>query len=198
MITALKHNENIMHKSTLHGINYVAPIIVALAGTLWSYAAMTVGGSTFSIGVGVVLLSYAIYSILNIHSYSMYVTNLRVIIEHGVISKNCKEMPIEKLQNVSYSVSLLGSLLGYGKLTIDSAATKGEIKLTVEKPKLLKEQVSNSFQRRNSFDNTLFGDEPTRKSDIYEELEKLDTLRNKGIITEDEFSDSKRRLLAKV
>jgi len=53
-----------------------------------------------------------------------------------------KETPIDRIQNITYMQSVLGRILGFGDVRIQTAATSGAVVYSfVEKPKLLKDSV---------------------------------------------------------
>jgi uncharacterized membrane protein YdbT with pleckstrin-like domain len=54
-------------------------------------------------------------------------TNRRIITRRGIISKQGRDMPLSKVQNVSFDVSVMGRILNYGALKIDSANTEGDL-----------------------------------------------------------------------
>jgi len=71
------------------------------------------------------------------------VTNLRVIDEKGIFSLFSKESPLEKINNLSYFQSLLGRILRYGDVEIQTAAEDGAtIYKKVTNPKLLKDTIA--------------------------------------------------------
>jgi membrane protein YdbS with pleckstrin-like domain len=71
------------------------------------------------------------------------VTNLRVIDEKGIISLFSKESPLEKINNLSYYQSLLGRILHYGDVEIQTAAEDGAtIYKKVTNPRLLKDTIA--------------------------------------------------------
>ncbi len=73
------------------------------------------------------------------------VTNYRVIDEFGVFSINSKESPIDKINNVSYQQSLLGRIMGFGDVQIQTAAEMGETSYTnISRPQQLKEALSDA------------------------------------------------------
>lgn len=49
-------------------------------------------------------------------------TNRRIIIRSGLVSRQGRDMPLSKVNNVSFDVSFFGRILNYGRLTIDSAS----------------------------------------------------------------------------
>jgi len=70
------------------------------------------------------------------------ITSQRVIDEAGVLSVRVVDSPLDKIHNVSCSQSLLGRVLGYGTLNIQTAAEAGST--TIEKvvrPMEMKEAI---------------------------------------------------------
>lgn len=49
------------------------------------------------------------------------ITNRRIIIREGLVARQGSDIPLSKVQNVSFSVSILGRMLNYGRLSIESA-----------------------------------------------------------------------------
>ena len=89
-----------------------------------------------------------IYFVFKYYSWKFdlwVVTNYRVIDEFGVISINSKESPIDKINNVSYQQSLLGRIMGFGDVQIQTAAEMGETSYAnISRPQQLKEALSNA------------------------------------------------------
>lgn len=89
-----------------------------------------------------------IYFIFKYYSWKFdiwVVTNYRVIDEFGVFSISSKESPIDKINNVSYQQSLLGRLMGFGDVQIQTAAEMGETSYAnISRPQQLKEALSNA------------------------------------------------------
>ena len=89
-----------------------------------------------------------IYFVFKYYSWKFdlwVVTNYRVIDEFGVFSINSKESPIDKINNVSYQQSLLGRIMGFGDVQIQTAAEMGETSYSnISRPQKLKEALSNA------------------------------------------------------
>jgi uncharacterized membrane protein YdbT with pleckstrin-like domain len=78
------------------------------------------------------------------------VTNLRVIDEKGVFNRYTKESPLGKINNLTYSQSLLGRILGYGEVEIQTAAEDGAtIYRMVKNPLLLKDTIARCRDELN-------------------------------------------------
>jgi membrane protein YdbS with pleckstrin-like domain len=72
------------------------------------------------------------------------VTNLRVVDEQGIFRHYSKESPLDKINNLSYSQSLLGRAMNFGDVEIQTAAEDGAtIYRKVSKPKQLKETIAH-------------------------------------------------------
>lgn len=77
------------------------------------------------------------------------VTNQRVIDERGIFSLYSMESPLDKITNVSVSLSLLGRILGYGVVQIQTAAEAGlteEVKIM--SPRAFREAI---FEQREAY-----------------------------------------------
>jgi uncharacterized membrane protein YdbT with pleckstrin-like domain len=48
-------------------------------------------------------------------------TDRRIIVRAGIITRTGKDMPLAKVNNVSFSVPMMGRVLNYGELVIQSA-----------------------------------------------------------------------------
>lgn len=133
------------------------------------------------------------------------VTNLRVIDEKGLFNRKSKESPLDKINNISYSQSILGRLFNYGEVQIQTAAEKGSSKYKyVEFPEILKDtiiscqdELNNKLvnKQKKKKSNSSKKKEKNEKTDITKEIQKLYDLKEKGIISEEEFVKGKEKLL---
>ena len=72
------------------------------------------------------------------------VTNLRVIDEQGIFRRYSKESPLDKINNLSYDQSLIGRIMNFGDVEIQTAAEEGAtIYRKVARPKKLKETIAH-------------------------------------------------------
>lgn len=71
-------------------------------------------------------LGIAIFGVLAPYlrwSSTQYVfTDRRIIIRRGILTKQGRDMPLSKVNNVSFEVPLLGRVLNYGRISIESAS----------------------------------------------------------------------------
>jgi uncharacterized membrane protein YdbT with pleckstrin-like domain len=205
MKTQLKKNEKVILTIRKHWFVLLKPIlwtlillVVAMAGYNSEFR------NFFLIGAGLTVVWF-IYRILDRNTNLWAVTNVRIIDEYGVFSNNSKETPLDKINNVSYGQSLLGRIINYGHVQIQSAAESGTtIHKMVERPKNLKDTITQYQERykqeqikeqARSLAKAVGGQKASFKIDISEELTKLHDLKEKGIITEEDFQKRKEKIL---
>ena len=92
----------------------------------WSW---TEGNAIESIGRPVILVAGLIIVLLWVVRPFLYwvttqyvFTNRRIITRAGLVSKKGRDMPLAKVNNVSFEVGVLGRFLNYGRLEITSAS----------------------------------------------------------------------------
>lgn len=76
------------------------------------------------------------------------VTNLRVIDEEGIFTLESKESPMEKINNISYRQTILGRILNYGEVEIQTAAMDGATLYTmITNPKKLEDTIAKAREK---------------------------------------------------
>jgi uncharacterized membrane protein YdbT with pleckstrin-like domain len=58
------------------------------------------------------------------------VTNRRVLVRNGVMARNGRDVPLTRVNDVSFSRSIVERMFGSGTLTIESAGDRGQVVLT--------------------------------------------------------------------
>ncbi|MCX6268065.1 MAG: PH domain-containing protein [Bacteroidetes bacterium] len=201
MRTKLKNEETVVLVIRPHWFTLVWPSLFAVAGII---AGVWIGGYGYIIPL--VILLYLWYAIVQRNCNLWAVTTLRVIDESGVFSYNSKESPLDKINNVPYEQSLWGRMFGYGNVQIQTAAEIGStVYYLVEKPKELKDTItrmqeeykrSQILSQAQELAKAIASETHQRsQTDVAAEIEKLFALKQKGIVTEEEFTARKKKLL---
>jgi uncharacterized membrane protein YdbT with pleckstrin-like domain len=149
---------------------------------------------------------YATIKILERQCNIWAVTNLRVIDESGLLTHYAIESPLDKINNVSFTQTLWGRTMGYGNVMIQTAADHGATTYVgVENPHVLKDTITTMQEeykksRANSFEEKFLGAlSNTRQKDnttsYSVELEKIFELKQKGVLTEEEYNKLKAKIL---
>jgi uncharacterized membrane protein YdbT with pleckstrin-like domain len=127
-------------------------------------------------------------------STSFVLTDSRVVYRTGVLSRHGREIPLDRLNDISVHQTILERLVGSGRLFVESAGQMGEeafigVPHCVAVQKAIYQQLEQS--RRQLADQAA-GRLPLT---VPEQLEKLDELCRRGVITRAEFDTEKDRLL---
>ncbi|MBA4319047.1 MAG: hypothetical protein C0412_11670 [Flavobacterium sp.] len=158
MRTRLKENESVLFTTRPHWYFLLFPFlisIVILIASLILYA---------DVGYPFLILLIIITGISLFLAFKYYermldiwvVTTLRLIDESGVFTVRVKESPLDKINNVSYSQSLLGRMLGFGDVEIQTAAEMGAtIYKGLGSPKELNSALTSA--QENYKQNLVFG-----------------------------------------
>lgn len=200
MKTQLKSEEKLVLVIRPHWLTLGIPFLITIAGSI---TGVLIG--SYGLIAVLVLLGYFFYKIFERNNNIWAVTNLRVIDEFGVISNNTKESPIDKINNVTYRQSFWGKIFGFGDVQIQTAAEIGTTTYTtVENPRKLKDTIT---QMQEEYKQTQIKKQATELAqaistgqqsstvDVASEIEKLFDLKQRGILTEEEFNSRKAKIL---
>jgi len=91
-----------------------------------------------------VLLRWAVWPFLRWWTTTYAITDRRLVIRTGVFSRSGHDMPLSRLNDVSFSHGVIGRMLGFGTLVVESAGERGQLVLD-EVPKV--EQVQRTLYR---------------------------------------------------
>jgi uncharacterized membrane protein YdbT with pleckstrin-like domain len=120
----LKPNEKIILETKIH---WIAIVFTAL----WSW---------------ILLFIPLIYMVLVYLTTEFAVTNQRIVIKYGIISKNVDEAPLDKIQNISLRQSFIGRIFDYGTIVVQTGATFGRDNFTyIMNPNKLRKTVSEQM-----------------------------------------------------
>jgi uncharacterized membrane protein YdbT with pleckstrin-like domain len=137
----LSDGENVVFEMRPHWRALVVPIAVLLAVVaglvfLASRIGEWLGGDGAVASVSqwaVVIIALFLIGVFVIRPFLYWITtqyvftNRRIIVRSGLVARHGRDMPLSKVNNVSFDVSVAGRLLNYGTLTVDSASDEALI-----------------------------------------------------------------------
>lgn len=116
-------------------------------------------------------------------------TNERVITRHGVVAKHSKEIPLETINDVTFAQRVLERIIGAGDLIIESAGESGQNRFAdIRAPEQVQLEIYRAAEARKGIGRS-------GGPSLADELAKLADLRDKGVLTDEEFQVRKRKLL---
>lgn len=153
----------------------------------------------------VLLIAYPIRAVLAWVTSHFVVTTDRVIHRSGWLAKRSMEMPLERINDVTFTQSVLERLVGAGSLRIQSGSEYGQNHFRdIRKPEDVQKLI---YEMSEANETRMRGGEagPARTETIntdggspLDEIERLVRLKEQGVLSEEEFEVQKRRLLGRL
>lgn len=148
--------ETVLYKTHLHWIVLVPPLIVSailgiigLAFFVGGYKASSKDVSYGMILFGALLLATAAISVttglLRKNATEVAVSNRRVLIKTGLISRKTIEVTLSKVESVGVSESAFGRILGYGDVIVRGTGGTTESFARIANPEELSRQVQGQL-----------------------------------------------------
>ena len=142
------------------------------------------------------------------------ITSHRVIQIEGIFNKNVLDSSLEKVNDIRMTQSVMGRLLGYGDVEILTASEMGENRIRrVARPVAFKTTILDQKEKLGDLDRfemraaqavspgsaaPAASPTPAGKPSVADLIEELAELRDKGIISPEEFETKKAELLARM
>jgi uncharacterized membrane protein YdbT with pleckstrin-like domain len=210
----LIENEELVLELRPHWIAIVVPAIVTIlvvAGWILAVTNAPDDGTSRSIvvwgasAVGVFLLiAFPVRKFIAWATSYFVVTSDRVIHREGWIAKHSMEIPLEAINDVRFHQGVFERLIGAGDLIISSASEFGrQVFGDIRNPEEVQKAISHQgeLNKERMYRGGGRGSAPAQatmppaSASTTGELERLAELRNKGVLTEDEFQSQKKRIL---
>ena len=121
------------------------------------------------------------------------VTTDRLMTRRGVIAKKHWQVGLERIHDISCNQTILERLLGAGDLAIDTGGDRGHLIADVARPFRVQHEIYEAMEHSTVAAATRAMEH--RDLTIPEQIEKLDELRQRGVISQAEFDVKKTQLL---
>lgn len=151
----------------------------------------------------VVLIAFPVRAFLAWITSHFVITSDRVIHRSGWLAKRSMEMPLERINDVTFTQTVFERLVGAGSLRIQSASEYGQnhfrdIRKPEEVQKLIYEVAEANEARMRGTGEARTETIETDTDSPLDEIERLARLKDKGVISEEEFETQKRRLFGRL
>lgn len=135
---SVEDGEEIRWASTPHRYSIVPALLVGLPLSL------------VLIGIPIIVASYLQYTNTN-----YVVTSKGLYSKRGILSRDVQQIGFDKVQNISYSQSAIGSSLGYGSVDVSTAGGSGvELRFrNIPEPAGVQELISKEIDKRQQTDS---------------------------------------------
>lgn len=127
------------------------------------------------------------------------VTSDRIIWRTGVLSKHGVEIPLERINNINFHQGPWERMIGAGDLEIESAGEQGKSEFdNVRHPDGVQQEI---YRQTEAYDRkkASWSQAPAQPSaSIPEQIDQLAALRDRGVISPEEFEQKKADLLGRM
>jgi membrane protein YdbS with pleckstrin-like domain len=202
----LAPGETILFRAHYHWLVYRTGLLLLLlsclvgAGSFYAHrtnADSGVAGPTSFLALGFLLLAGGAlaWRRIRVAADVFVVTNHRVIRKVGLLAREIQQAPLDKIQDITIEQGLLGRLLDYGTVVLETAAEHGSL-------------VFPLIAHPESFRNQLWGQGPRPgapapasappASQARERLAELEKLRQAGLVTEAEYAARRKAIVESI
>jgi len=154
--------------------------------------------------ISVVVLLSGFLDYLRWTSDQVIVTDRRIIQIRGILNKRVLDSSLEKINDVGLTQSLIGRMLNYGTIEILTASGDegvnilDRIEAPLEFKRAMLEAKHNHDRGYGYLDPAGYHAPRAGSADIQQTLAELAALRDRGILSSDEFEAKKRELLSRI
>ncbi len=147
MYTQLLEGEKCLMRSNQHWIVFLCPILwIILAGALWGVLALYVQWPWVWIAPALVALWGLIGMIkqsLEYFSTEFVVTDERIILKKGILTREALELMIDKCEGVRVTQSIWGRIFNYGTIRVTTGEVENKYDM-VKNPLQFRDAVSTA------------------------------------------------------
>ncbi len=195
----LTEDESIVRQFHPHWRVLLLPVawtVVAIAAVVAAF--MMTDGTTTWIALGATALLWLLLVTRPVVRWltTQYVlTTERIVVRHGLVARTGREIPLENINDVSFTQSIVERLLGYGDLLIESAGETGQSRLgDIPDPEAFQSELYRIREQRSL--HFAGGGQVAAPRDRAAQLAQLADLHERGALTDEEFAAEKQRLMS--
>ena len=170
-------------------------LVASLALAIWVSQAVDSDFALFpALALAVVTLLLFLVRFAQWVTTDFVLTTDRLIYRKGIVSRQGKEIPLERVNDVSFQQSLFQRMMHAGALMVESGGERGQSHFGhFANPQDIQNEIHRAIEAAAARDaNRMAG---RRELSPLEQLEKLEELRQRGVISQAEFEVKKATLL---
>ena len=170
-------------------------LIASLALAIWVSRAVDSDFALFpALALAVVTLLLFLVRFAQWVTTDFVLTTDRLIYRKGIVSRQGKEIPLERVNDVSFQQSLFQRMMHAGDLMVESGGERGQSHFGhFANPQDIQNEIHRAIEAAAARDADRMAGR--RELSPLEQLEKLEELRQRGVISQAEFEVKKATLL---
>lgn len=137
----LMPNETVVYRTRLHWSTFMSAILTFVLAVFATLSNMkSLDWILYLIAAALIIVSLISYV-----SSEFAITNRRVIIKLGFISRNSYEMLLNRIEGIEVEQGMLGRLLGYGTIVVRGMGGSREVFNKIEDPLTFRRKVQEQI-----------------------------------------------------
>jgi uncharacterized membrane protein YdbT with pleckstrin-like domain len=191
----LMPGEAVVRETHLSRIVYLpAIILLALAGLLavvvYRGGAETSGAVVLPVAFLAGALLMLLWAFVRVSASEFAVTNKRVVVKVGLFRRHSTETLLRQVEGITVDQGFLGRIFNYGTIVIEGTGSDRTPYSGIAGPLQFRLAVQEQIDR-----SLAVAAAPVAAPDPYASLLRLNELREKGAVTDEEFAREKKKLL---
>jgi uncharacterized membrane protein YdbT with pleckstrin-like domain len=201
----LQEGEELVLDLRPHWWAITPPAAALLGAVVLGVGALVVDNGPLKFLAGLLLLGALVYFAFRYArwaSTNFAVTSERVVYREGIVARRATQMPLEKINTVDFRQSVFERVIGAGDLIIESGSDTGVPTFNdVRKPLAVQQEINRQMDRHEKGGwapqavNRGDAPAPAGPATIPDQIAQLAALRDRGVLSEDEFQMKKAQLL---
>jgi uncharacterized membrane protein YdbT with pleckstrin-like domain len=135
----LAADETLVHDLHPHWKALIAPVVVLIGVLgLGGFAAAAVPDGRYQVWgrLAVLVVGLALLGLYSVRPFLLWITthfvitDRRVLIRTGVLGRTGRDVPLSRINDITFSHTFLERLLGCGTLVVESAGERGQVTLS--------------------------------------------------------------------
>lgn len=130
----LSDDETVALESHPHWKTLILPVLVLLvtlgaAGFLYAVIDDQIGRYVIGAVALVLVVTMFLVPVLRWRTTLFVLTSKRIVVRTGILSRTGRDIPLTRVNDVTFTHNLLERMLGCGTLTVESAGERGQVEL---------------------------------------------------------------------
>jgi len=131
----LSEGETVALETHPHWKTLVLPILALLvtlgiAGFLWAVVSDDIGRYVIAGVAALLVLLFFVVPFLRWRTTLFVITDDRVVVRSGILTRTGRDIPLTRVNDITFSHNVLERMLRCGTLVVESAGERGQVELT--------------------------------------------------------------------
>ncbi len=196
----LNDGEELIVDTRPHWWFLAGPFVFLTAAIAGAVAAMVESAPAWAAWLAIAALAagglWVLVRYVRWSSKTFALTTSRLVVRSGFLSRRGREIPLAALSDISYRQSIFERIIGAGDVLVESAGRDGqEVFPDLPHPARIHNEIYRQLDALHRSAAVPPSHPAQPSGSIIDQIDRLDQLRRRGVITDAEFAAKKAQLL---